>query len=69
MAQDPLFIAIMLLCLGVVVILALGLGSFAKGGKDASVRSNKMMRLRIIVQACAVVLILILVAIRGGGGN
>ena len=69
MAQDPLFIAIMLLCLGVVVMLAIGLGSFAKGGKDASIRSNKMMRYRIIAQASAVVLILILVALRQGSGN
>ncbi len=71
MGSDPLFIVIMLVCFGVVIILALGLGNFARGGKDASERSNRMMRYRIIAQAVAVGLIVLYVIFRGGwgGGN
>ncbi|THH35026.1 twin transmembrane helix small protein [Aliishimia ponticola] len=67
MTQDILFYVILAVCFGVVVILALGLGSFAKGGKDSAKFSNKMMRYRIIAQAVAVLLIVILVALRGTG--
>lgn len=67
MANDPLFIVILLLCLGVVVILAFGLGNFAKGGKDSSARSNKMMQYRIIAQAAAVALIVLFVYLKGRG--
>ncbi len=69
MGQDPLFIAILLVCFAVVVILALGLGNFAKGGQEASKRSNTMMRYRIIAQGVAVALIVILIILRGGSGN
>ena len=71
MGSDPLFIAIILLCLAVVVILAFGLGNFAKGGEEGSKKSNKMMRYRIMAQFAAVVLIVIFVVMRGGlgGGN
>ena len=69
MASDPLFILILLLCFGVVVILAMGLGSFAKGGKEGSQQSNKMMRYRIIAQGVAVALIVLFVILRGNGGN
>jgi uncharacterized membrane protein YidH (DUF202 family) len=69
MDQDPLFILILLLCLGVVVILALGLGNFARGSEEGSKRSNKMMQYRIIAQAAAVALIVVFVVLRGAGGN
>lgn len=69
MGSDPLFILIVLVCFAVVVILAMGLGSFAKGGKDASKRANKMMQYRIGAQALAVVLIVILVIVNGGFGG
>jgi len=61
----------MLVCFAVVVILALGLGSFGKGGEEGSKRSNKMMQYRIIAQGLAVVLIVILVLVQRstGGGN
>ena len=69
MGSDPLFYGILLVCFAVVVILALGLGNFAKGGQEASQRSNKMMRYRIIAQGVAVALIVILVLIKRGSGN
>lgn len=65
---DTLFYAILAACFAVVVILALGLGNFAKGDVDAAKRSNKMMRYRIIAQAIAVGLIVLLVIFRGDGG-
>lgn len=69
MDQDPLFILILVLCLGVVVILALGLGNFAKGTEEGAKKSNKMMQYRIIAQGAAVALIVLFVVLRGAGGN
>ena len=65
MADNPLFYIIILVCFAVVVILAMGLGNFAKSGTEASKRSNKMMRYRIIAQAAAVALIVLLVWLQG----
>ncbi|WP_415401642.1 twin transmembrane helix small protein [Tateyamaria sp. SN3-11] len=67
MAQDPLFILIVLACLAVVVVLMLGLGGFAKGSGWAKNNSNKLMRFRIGAQFVAVLLILAYVALRGTG--
>lgn len=67
MAQDPLFILIVLACLAVVVVLMLGLGGFAKGSGWAKNNSNKLMRYRIGAQFVAVLLILAYVALRGTG--
>ena len=71
MGSDPLFIVIVLVCFAVVAILALGLGNFARGGKDSGERSTRMRRYRIIAQAIAVALIVLFVVLRGGwgGGN
>lgn len=69
MGSDPLFIVIVLVCFAVVAILALGLGNFARGGKDSGEKSNKMMRYRIIAQAVAVALIVLYVVFRGWGGG
>lgn len=66
MGNDLLFYAVIILMLCVVAVLAIGMGSFAKGGEGAGERSNRMMRYRIIAQAAAVVLITILVMTRGG---
>ncbi len=55
-----------ILALAVVVILALGLGSFAKGGDVAKNHSNRLMRYRLAAQALAVLVIMALVYLRGG---
>ncbi|WP_299288621.1 twin transmembrane helix small protein [uncultured Tateyamaria sp.] len=68
MAQDPLFILILLACLAVVVVLMLGLGGFAKGSGWAKDNSNKLMRYRIAAQFVAVLLILAYVALKQTGG-
>ncbi|MFD1343724.1 twin transmembrane helix small protein [Litorisediminicola beolgyonensis] len=67
MMQDPLFILIAVVMLAVVVVLMLGIGSFAKGGEFNRKNANRFMRWRIIAQFVAVVLILLFVLIRRGG--
>ncbi|MGR3495319.1 twin transmembrane helix small protein [Citreimonas sp.] len=66
MLHDPLFIALAIACLAVVAILLFGIGSFAKGGEFNKKYANKAMRLRIIAQFVAVLLILLFVWVRGG---
>ncbi|EBA06241.1 twin transmembrane helix small protein [Sagittula stellata] len=67
MRDDPLFILIALVMLGVVGILLFGIGSFAKGGAFSRKWSNKAMQWRIGAQFVAIVLILLFVYIRRGG--
>lgn len=69
MFGDPLFIIVALACLGVALILILGISTFGKEGRDNAKRSNKLMRWRIIAQFVAVLLILLFVYIRGQGGQ
>lgn len=68
MTQDPLFIVVLLSVLAVVVILAIGLGGFAGGGEFNKRNANKIMRLRLIAQFIAVLLIVGFVWLRGGLG-
>ncbi len=55
--DDPFFILILIAVAAVVVVLAIGIGGFGKGGKFNQKYSNKMMRLRIVAQLIAVVMI------------
>ena len=57
--MDLIDILILIAVAGVVVTLGFGLYNLNKGGKGASVRSNKLMRLRIILQAVAVLLLMV----------
>ncbi|WP_412565216.1 twin transmembrane helix small protein [Thalassobius sp. MITS945101] len=66
MADDPLFYVVAAACLGVLVILMIGIGGFAKGGAFNKKYANKLMRWRIAAQFIAVVLILGFVWLRGG---
>lgn len=63
--MDPLFIFILLAVSAVVIVLMIGIGGFAKGGAFNLKYGNKMMRLRLIAQFIAVVLILAYVYFRG----
>jgi hypothetical protein len=65
MMNDPLFIVIGVVMLGVVGVLLFGIGSFAKGGEFNKKYANKAMRWRIIAQFVAVLLILLFVWLRG----
>ena len=68
MSRDPLFIVVVAMTLLVLVVLMLGIGSFAKGGEFNRRNANRLMRWRIIAQAVAVALILVFVALRRTGG-
>lgn len=56
--SEMLFYAAVVACLVVLAVLAVGIFSFARGGEFNRKYSNKIMRLRILTQAIAVVLIL-----------
>lgn len=60
-----LIVAIMVVMLGVVIVLARGIGSFGKGGAEGARKSNRMMWWRIGLQALAVALVFILVTLAG----
>ena len=51
--------------MAVLIVLMIGVGGFARGGKFNKTYSNKLMRLRIILQAIAILLILVFVGIEG----
>lgn len=67
MARDPLFIVAAIACLAVVVVLLVGVGSFGRGGEFNRKYSNKLMRLRILAQFIAVILIVLFVWLSGRG--
>jgi hypothetical protein len=57
MAKDPLFLVAAVACLAVVAVLMIGIGGFARGGDFNRKYANKIMRLRLLLQFVAVVLI------------
>ena len=57
MFTDPLFLFATVACIIVLVILLLGIGTFAKGGEFNKRNANKIMRWRLGAQFAAVVLI------------
>ena len=69
MANQPLFILILLAMAAVVIVLAIGMGGFAKGGKFNLKYGNKMMRLRLLAQFIAVLLIVALIYLTRQGGQ
>lgn len=68
MTQSPLFWVVALACFAVVGVLLVGIGGFAKGGEFNRKNSNKLMRLRLLLQFIAVMLILLFVWISRQGG-
>lgn len=58
MASDPLFYLVVVACLAVVVVLMIGVLGFARGGDFNKKYANKIMRLRLLMQFVAVILIL-----------
>ena len=67
--NDPLFIIAAIASIGVLIILMIGLGGFAKGGDFNRKHANRIMRYRIIAQAGAVLVILAFVFFRRMGGS
>lgn len=69
MLDDPLFILAILASFGVLIILMIGIGGFARGGEFNRKHSNRLMRYRIIAQAGAVILIVSYAWLKSRGGN
>jgi Hypoxia induced protein conserved region len=67
MWKDPLFVVAALAVFAVLVILMIGIGSFAKGGEFNKKNANRLMRYRIYAQAFAVLLIVGFAWLRSGG--
>ena len=61
-----ILIVALIACFAVLAILLFGVGTFAKGGDFNRKYANKIMRARIIAQAVAVVLILLVVWVARG---
>ena len=67
MANDPLFWLAAASCLVVLFVLLVGIIGFAKGGEFNKKYANKIMRLRLLTQFVAVILIVGFVWLRSGG--
>ena len=61
MITENAHIFVMVVCLLVVIVLMIGLGGFAFGGDFNKKYANKIMRLRILLQAIAILLIIFFV--------
>ena len=61
MISENAHIIIIIACLLVVIVLMIGLGGFAFGGDFNKKYANKIMRLRILLQAIAILLIIVFV--------
>ena len=61
MITDNAQIFVIVVCLLVVIVLMIGLGGFAFGGEFNKKYANKLMRLRILLQAIAILLIIFFV--------
>ena len=59
--SDPFFIVVLVAVVAVVIVLMFGLGGFAGGGAFNKKNANKIMRLRLLAQFIAVILIVIYV--------
>jgi len=67
MTRDPLFVLTAIACLAVVAVLLVGIGGFARGGDFNRKYANKIMRLRLLAQFIAIVLIVVFVWLAGRG--
>ena len=67
MTRDPLFIFATIACLAVVAVLLFGVATFARGGEFNRKYANKIMRLRLLAQFVAVLLIVAFVWLSGKG--
>jgi len=66
MASEPTFWLAAIACIAVVIVLMLGISKFAKGGQDSRIKSNNLMKLRLILQFVAVIVIMIFVYVTRG---
>ncbi|MEM8572603.1 MAG: twin transmembrane helix small protein [Pseudomonadota bacterium] len=68
MANDPLFIIAAAACIAVLGVLIFGIGTFSRGGEFNRRYANKLMRLRLLLQFIAVILIVAFVYFTREGG-
>jgi hypothetical protein len=68
MTRDPLFYVAAFACVAVVAVLLVGVGGFARGGDFNRKYANKLMRLRLLAQFIAVILIVAFVYFSRRGG-
>ena len=68
MLSGPMFYVLIVAVLAVIVALMFGLSGLARGKGWAHSNSNRLMRWRIILQAVAVVLILLFAYLKRNGG-
>ena len=66
--MDIFYLVVVIAVLAVFVILMVGLGGFTKVGDFNRKYANKIMRMRIIAQAIAVILIILYAIFRGTAG-
>ena len=69
MLSDPMFLLAAGASLGVLVILMIGIGGFARGGEFNKKHANRLMRYRLAAQFVAVLLIVGFAFLRSKGGN
>ena len=67
MVLENAHIIVIIACLLVVIVLMIGLGGFAFGGDFNKKYANKIMRMRILLQAIAILLIIVFVYFSRGG--
>ena len=67
MIEENGLVFVIIACLLVVIVLMIGLGGFAFGGEFNRKYANKIMRLRILLQAIAILLIILFVYFSRGG--
>ena len=67
MLLENAHIIVIIACLLVVIVLMIGLGGFAFGGDFNKKYANKIMRMRILLQAIAILLIIVFVYFSRGG--
>ncbi|MCB1353130.1 MAG: twin transmembrane helix small protein [Rhodobacteraceae bacterium] len=68
MLHDPLFVLAAIACLAVLAVLVFGIGTFGKGGDFNRKYANKIMRLRLLMQFIAIILIVVFVYFSRKGG-
>ena len=67
MILENAHIIVIVACLLVLIVLMIGLGGFTFGGEFNRKYANKIMRLRILLQAVAILLIILFVYFSKGG--
>ena len=67
MILENAHIFVIVACLLVAIVLMIGLGGFAFGGEFNRKYANKIMRLRILLQGIAILMIILFVYFSRGG--